>query len=86
MSPDACASSLLLTQEYDSDPHICALLPRVPEPVLQARWNGTSAAALATQGAAFYRRLCERFERHGERPLRDARVLDFGCGWGRLPI
>jgi SAM-dependent methyltransferase len=31
-----------------------------------------------------YDKLRRRFERHGGRSLADARVLDFGCGWGRL--
>jgi SAM-dependent methyltransferase len=81
---DADAWALLLTQEYDGWPNIRALLPAVPDPALQAGWNGASGAALATQGAAFYRRLSDRFARHGEVALADARVLDFGCGWGRL--
>jgi SAM-dependent methyltransferase len=81
---DADVWALLLTQEFDGWPNIRALLPAVPDPALQAGWNGTSGAALATQGAAFYRRLRDRFARHGAVALADARVLDFGCGWGRL--
>ena len=77
---DADLWALLLTLEFDGYPGIRALLPRVPTPELQARWNGTSGAALAAQGAAFYRRLLERFDG----PLAGARVLDFGCGWGRM--
>jgi SAM-dependent methyltransferase len=81
---DADVWALLLTHEYDGWPNIRALLPDVPDPALQAAWNGTSGGALAAQGAAFYRRLCERYARHGAVPLADASVLDFGCGWGRL--
>ncbi len=81
---DADVWALLLTSEYDGWPHVRAVLPGVPDPALQAAWNGVSGAALAAQGAAFYRRLCERYARHGAVPLADARVLDFGCGWGRL--
>jgi SAM-dependent methyltransferase len=39
---------------------------------------------LAAQGAAFYRRVVERFAQAHEQPLTAARVLDFGCGWGRM--
>ena len=76
--------ALLLTQEYSAYPNIRALLPSVPDPTLQARWNGTSGVPLASQSAAFYRRLRDRYGELGERPLADSRVLDFGCGWGRL--
>jgi SAM-dependent methyltransferase len=72
--------ALLLTQEYTVHPHIRALLPGVPDPALQELWNGASGARLAVQSAAFYDRLRARFGR----PLGDARLLDFGCGWGRL--
>jgi SAM-dependent methyltransferase len=81
---DADVWALLLTSEYDGWPNIRALLPDVPDPRLQAAWNGVSGAPLAAQGAAFYRRLCERYARHGTVALDAARVLDFGCGWGRM--
>jgi SAM-dependent methyltransferase len=69
----------LLTQRYDSYPHIRALLPDVPDPELQALYNGTSDVPLAVQSEAFYSLARERFEE-----LDSARLLDFGCGWGRL--
>jgi SAM-dependent methyltransferase len=40
--------------------------------------------ALASQSRAFYAALRESFARLGAVPLAEARVLDFGCGWGRL--
>jgi SAM-dependent methyltransferase len=76
--------ALLLTQEYEVYPNIKALLPAVPDPALQQLWNGASGAALATQSKAFVRKLIDRYARHGQVPLAQARVLDFGCGWGRL--
>ena len=76
--------ALLLTQQYEVYPNIRALLPDVPDPALQEMWNGASGARLAAQSAAFYTKLIERYARHGTGPLRESRVLDFGCGWGRL--
>jgi SAM-dependent methyltransferase len=76
--------ALLLTQEYERYPHIKALLPDVPEPALQELWNGRSGVSLAGQSRAFYAALRGSYGRHGRTPLSDARVLDFGCGWGRL--
>lgn len=76
--------ALLLTQEYDAYPNIKAVLPDVPDRPLQETWNGASGAVLAAQSRAFYDKLRRRYNRHGERRLSDSRVLDFGCGWGRL--
>jgi SAM-dependent methyltransferase len=76
--------AMLLTQEYDVYPNIRARLPSVPEPSFQELWNGTSGVALAAQSKAFYAKLRERYATHAARSLTDSRVLDFGCGWGRL--
>lgn len=76
--------ALLLTQDYDGYPNIRSLLPRVPDAALQELWTGASGVALAAQSTAFYGRLRERYAQHSERTLADSRVLDFGCGWGRL--
>jgi SAM-dependent methyltransferase len=76
--------ALLLTQDYEHYPNIRSLLPSVPDPSLQALWNGASGVALASQSVAFYSKLRERYQAHSERALADSRVLDFGCGWGRL--
>lgn len=75
---------LLLTQQYEQYPHIRKLLPDMPEPALQELWNGSSGLALAAESTAFYARLRAAYQRHGQTPLSDACVLDFGCGWGRL--
>jgi SAM-dependent methyltransferase len=76
--------ALLLTRDYELYPNVRALLPDVPEPWIQELWNGASGAALAAQGQAFYVKLRDRFAEFGKVPLAQARVVDFGCGWGRL--
>lgn len=76
--------ALLLTRQYEVYPHIRALLPDMPEPAIQELWNGTSGVALAAQGAAFYRKLRDRYAEFGPAPLEQAAILDYGCGWGRL--
>jgi SAM-dependent methyltransferase len=76
--------ALLLTQEYDAYPNIRSLLPDAPDQSLQELWNGTSGVTLAAQGKAFYAKLRERYGAHSDLPLSQSRVLDFGCGWGRL--
>jgi SAM-dependent methyltransferase len=81
---DSDVWALLLTQQHTSLPNIGALLPTVPEPAFQELWNGASGVALAAQGLAFYDRLRERYAEHSAVALEVSRVLDFGCGWGRL--
>lgn len=76
--------ALLLTQEHRLYPHIRTLLPDMPDPELQEQWNGRSGLALASQSVSFYTKLRDAYARHADRSLADARVLDFGCGWGRL--
>jgi SAM-dependent methyltransferase len=76
--------ALLLTQEYEAYPNIRALLPSVPKASDQVLWNGSSGIALAAQSKAFYRKLSDRYAGHSGRAMADSRVLDFGCGWGRL--
>jgi SAM-dependent methyltransferase len=74
----------LLTQEYDLYPAIKELLPDVPHPSLQSSWNGASGSVLASQSLAFYEKLGHLYARHSTVALEQSRVLDFGCGWGRL--
>lgn len=76
--------ALLLTQEYEVFPNIRSFLPGVPDPAIQELWNGASGAALASQTKAFYEKLRATFSRHSDVPLAEAKVLDFGCGWGRV--
>jgi SAM-dependent methyltransferase len=76
--------AVLLTQEYGAYPNIRALLPSVPERSDQVLWNGSSGMALAAQSKAFYRKLSDRYAAYSKRAMADSRVLDFGCGWGRL--
>ncbi len=76
--------ALLLSRQYSSYPHILALLPEVPEPALQIKWNGAAGLALLTQSKAFYRHAKAIVAAHGATALADSRVLDFGLGWGRL--
>lgn len=76
--------ALLLSREYARYPNIRALLPELPERSLQMRWNGTAGLQLINQGKAFYVRAKERLSRSSAVALEDSKVLDFGCGWGRL--
>lgn len=76
--------TVLLSREYSLYPNIRALLPEVPEPALQRRWNGADGLGLLGQSKSFYAKAKDRYREHSDTPLQDSRVLDFGCGWGRL--
>lgn len=67
------------SQDYAGWPRLRAALPAVPPPDLQRIWNGRDGAPLAEQSLAFLRLLREVSGGFAGR-----RVLDFGCGWGRI--
>jgi SAM-dependent methyltransferase len=76
--------AVLLSQEYTLYPNIRALLPDAPDADLQQEWNGASGLELLAQSKDFYAKARDRFRRHRDGDLATAKVLDFGCGWGRL--
>jgi SAM-dependent methyltransferase len=76
--------AVLLSGQYEAYPNIRAVLPRAPDVSIQARWNGWTGLKLLNESKAFYRRVRELCCAYSDRPLSDSRVLDFGCGWGRL--
>ena len=76
--------ALLLSRSYTSYPNIRALLPELPGPALQRRWNGTAGLELMSQSKGFYVGARATYALYSESDLAQAAVLDFGCGWGRL--
>lgn len=76
--------AILLSKSYSLYPNLRRALPDLPTADLQTRFTGRSGRELAAQSTGFYRRLTNLYARHGAKPLRESRVLDFGCGWGRL--
>jgi len=69
------------------DPHyprLSALLPSMASPEVQVNWTGDSGHRLLIQTLDFVRSVCYNFARFTGRALGDGRVLDFGCGYGRI--
>jgi SAM-dependent methyltransferase len=75
--------TLLLLRQRDQ-PELRDVLPGFPDDALQI--ESTGAAGPVALGHAFpiYRLFKELFEEHGGPLSACGRVLDFGCGWGRI--
>ncbi len=65
-------------------PALSAVLPRMPEEAVQRAFNGGAGQKLMQDSVSFVRTMISGYcDVTGRRP-RGARILDFGCGWGRL--
>lgn len=76
--------NILLLKEYACYENIRKLLPDWPSIDVQRAWVGNSGFELSKQSLSFYRKVKEYFKTFGTKPLHAARILDFGCGWGRI--
>jgi SAM-dependent methyltransferase len=65
-------------------PNLRARFPSMPPDEVQARWVGRGGAEVLPLSVQFVKWLVAEYERVGGAPIRDASVLDFGCGWGRM--
>src|SRR5690349_9245549 len=65
-------------------PNIKALFPSMPPDIVQDNWTGTHGIHLMNQTRAFIDSLIGGYQKLTGRTLEKARVLDFGCGWGRI--
>jgi len=61
-----------------------AFLPRMPADQVQISWTGQSGSALLAQSCAFARAVEVAYPKYTGRSLSNAKLLDYGCGWGRL--
>ena len=65
-------------------PALRGALPIYPAPEIQIAWTGNSDSLLL-QKSALFARLADQLSRdHRNALLAGARILDYGCGWGRL--
>jgi SAM-dependent methyltransferase len=62
---------------------IAALVPGLPDASIQANYTGHIDASTLREGFNAYRLFKRSYETYVG-PLKSARVLDFGCGWGRI--
>jgi len=76
--------NILLLKEYASYESIKKLLPDWPSIDVQRAWVGNCGFELSKQSLSFYRKVKKYFQIFGAKPLSEAHILDFGCGWGRI--
>ena len=65
-------------------PALSAMLPRMASDEVQQAWTGSSGGQMLNSSVDFIRIVQAHFERICRRPLQRARILDYGCGYGRL--
>jgi hypothetical protein len=74
---------LLVFTRQTAWPNIARCFPSLPPADLQKRFTSRSDQGHLNTVSWFVASLVERYERQGGR-IKDATVLDVGCGWGRF--
>lgn len=74
---------LLLSMPDARYPKLSAMLPRMAPEEVQMGWTGASGYTLLRQTLTFVRAIWHSYERICGRQLGEARILDYGCGYGR---
>jgi SAM-dependent methyltransferase len=77
-------ASLLLEMPNSKYPFLSAVLPRMADPQVQRDWTGSDGYTLLRQTLTFARLLEKNWILLKSEPLSNQRILDFGCGWGRI--
>jgi SAM-dependent methyltransferase len=68
----------------DQFPNLMKWLPVMPSAAVQQSWTGNCDHELMRQSVSFIRTTVSKYHEIACKPLTQGRVLDFGCGWGRL--
>lgn len=74
----------MISLPHPDYPRISALLPSMASDEVQKNWTGNCGLNLLRQTCNFVRSAAYNYFRHTGRSLDGARILDFGCGYGRI--
>ena len=75
---------LMISLPMAEFPMLSRALPPMASETIQNEWTGANGIALLRHSAAFVRTVAYSYTRLTRRPLDGARMLDYGCGYGRL--
>lgn len=75
---------LLASMPNPDFPRLSRVLPKMASTEVQTSWTGAHGLSLLKQTSSFVRSAAYNFARLTGRPLDGARILDFGCGYGRI--
>jgi SAM-dependent methyltransferase len=75
---------LITSLPHQKFPKLSNLLPKMASPNVQESWTGSSGTTLLKQTLDFTRSLAFNFTAITEKSLFDKKILDFGCGYGRI--
>lgn len=75
---------LMFSMPNPEFPLLSRVLPQMASTEVQTQWTGSSGSHLLQQTLSFVRSAAYNFNRLTGRNLDSARILDFGCGYGRI--
>ena len=80
-----CDFSYVLMEMPNPDyPRLSQLLPKFASIETQLNWTGAHGAVLLGQSLSFVRSVAENYSELSAGCLKNKKILDFGCGYGRL--
>lgn len=59
-------------------------VPRMPPDEMQRNWTGFTGKAALLEALRFFELISDYAVNYGERINETTKILDFGCGWGRI--
>jgi Methyltransferase domain len=74
----------LLLNVPEKYPNIKHWLPTMTSDQVQDNWTGSHGEALLCQSVAFVKSMISGYVDISGKRFRDAVILDYGCGWGRI--
>lgn len=75
---------LMISLPMEEFPALSRLLPRMASAETQRNFTGNDGVTLLGQTLGFVRTLAYNYAALKGRSLQDARILDYGCGYGRI--